>query len=275
MPYGQQALREWQSSEYPVASRKGQQALQINPDSWQHLQGVHFVFHFANKSTAVRGALEAEFYLGKIREELDLDNSDTTHKSNIFIFEREEDWKAFVKTAVLDPWTGGFFDGLDLFYWRKTGIGVLYSDSTLPHEIAHRVVYEKFPQGQIPLAFNEGFAEYEARKLAFRFLRPRGYDVKVISKRVRRDKFIPAAKLVAMTTYPSGGEAVQAFYDESERLVNFLTEKQAKGTFMALLQSLAEGKSFQISILQIYSESYSSLEQFERAFADYAILPEK
>src|SRR5262249_9920086 len=149
------------------------------------------------------------------------------------------------------------------------------SDSTLPHEIAHRVLYDKFPQGKIPIALNEGFAEYEARKLTFRFLRPRGYDVKVISKRVPRDRFIPAAKLVAMTNYPSADDEVRAFYDESERLVNFLAEKQPPGSLLALLQSLADGKSFQISVLQIYSEAFSSLDQFEHAFADYAILDEK
>ncbi len=263
---------EWSSSDNRVASQRGQQALEINPDKWQHLQSCSFVLHFANKGVALRIAQEAEFYLSKIREDLELTNLDPKRRSHIFIFESEEDWKTFTNSATIDPWTGGFFDGLDLFYWRRTGMRILHSDQTLPHELAHRVLYDKFPSRAIPLALNEGFAEYEARKLAFRYLRPRGYDVKVISKRVPREQFIPAEKLVAMMRYPDGDENVKAFYDLSERLVNLLIENHSPGKFRDLLQALAEGQTFSLALLKTYAGEYTSMDRFEQTFEEYAVL---
>jgi hypothetical protein len=268
-------IREWNTTEYPVVSQRGKQALQINPATWQHLQSAHFVFHFVNRGVAVRTAQESEFYLRWIRQALELDQADTDKKSHVFIFENPEDWKQFTKAATLDPWTGGFFDGLDLYFWRKTGLGVLNSDQTLPHEITHRVFYEKYPAGSIPLAFHEGFAEYEARKLAFRYLRPRHYNVRVSSNRVPRDKFLSAEKLLETTTYPQDDGSVEAFYDESERLVNFLMEKHGLAKFRDLMQALAGGQRFHIALLQVYSKDYNSMDQFERVFADYAILQTK
>lgn len=267
-----EVIREWNAIEHPVESQRGKQALPINPASWQHLQSDHFVFHGAHRGVAIRTAQESEFYLRMIRQALELDHVDDGKKSHVFIFENPEDWKQFTKAVTLDPWTGGFFDGLDLYFWRKTGMGVLNSDQTLPHEITHRVFYEKYPAGSIPLAFHEGFAEYEARKLAFRYLRPRGYNVHVISKRVPRDKFLPAEKLLEMSSYPQDDGSVEAFYDESERLVNFLMEKHGLGKFRDLLQALAAGQRFNIALLRVYSNDYNSLDQFERVFADYAIL---
>lgn len=263
---------EWNSSDNRVASWRGRQALEVNPENWQHLQSCSFVLHFANKGVALRTAQEVEFYLAKIREDLELTGADPKRRSHIFIFESEEDWKAFTKSGTLDPWTGGFFDGLDLFYWRKTGLGVLHSNQTLPHEIAHRVLYDKFPSGAVPMALNEGFAEYEARKLAFRYLRPRGYDVKVISKRVTREQFIPAEKLVAMVRYPEGDENVKAFYDLSERLVNLLMEKHPPAKFLDLLQAVANGQSFSLALLKTYAGEYTSMDRFESVFEQYAVL---
>lgn len=275
LPFENEIIREWNTIEYPVASPRGKKALQVRPESWQHLQSAHFVFHYANRGVAVRTAQESEFYLRMIRQALELDQADTAKKSHIFIFEDAEEWKEFTKAATIDPWTGGLFDGLDLYFWRRTGLGVLHSDQTLPHEIAHRVFYEKYPAGSIPLAFHEGFAEYQARKLAFRYLRPRGYDVRVISKRVSREKYLAVERLLDASAYPQDEGSVEAFYDESERLVNFLMEKHGLGKFRDLMQALSGGQRFSLALLQVYSRDYNSLDQFERAFADYAILPSK
>lgn len=267
-------LREWDSRAHPVISQRGKQALAIKPDQWQHLQSSHFVLHFTHKGVAVRTAQEAEFYLGKLRETLDW-TIENKVRSHVFLFENEEDWKAFAKTATIDPWTGGFYDGLDLYYWRKTGMGVLHSDRTLPHEIAHRLMFEKYPRHALPLAIHEGYAEYEARKLAFRYLRVRGYDVRVISKRVPKERYIPAQKLVDITTYPSNTEEVEAFYDLSERLVNFVVEKHGMSKFRELMDKLARGETFQMAVLKVYLREFPSMDKFERDFAEYAILEKK
>lgn len=269
--FDRNVIREWESAEYPVKSQRGKQALAIKTDQWQHLQSSHFILHFFHKGVAVRTAQEAEFYLGKLRETLDW-TIEHKVRSHIFIFENEEDWKAFTKTSTIDPWTGGFFDGLDLYYWRKTGMGVLHSDRTLPHEIAHRIMFEKYPRASLPLALHEGYAEYEARKLSFRYLRVRGYDVRVISKRVPQEQFIPAEKLVAMTTYPAKKEEIEAFYDLSERLVHFLVEQHGMAKFRELLDRVARAETFQLALLKVYPRDYPSLYQFEREFQKYAIL---
>ena len=265
-------IEEWNSSDRPVVSKAGRKALEMSPERWQHLQSLHLVLHCTHREVGIRSAQEAEFYLAEISKGFQLNLGDLKHASHIFIFEQETDWKEFTKRVVVDPWTGGFFDGTDLFYWRKTGLGVLHSDSTLPHELGHRVFYERFPAGTVPLALNEGFAEYHARRLAFRYLRPRGYDVRVISKRVPRDKYIPVLKLLSLSRYPEEEGNVTAFYDESERLVNFLSEAHSAGKFNELLQALARGEAMADAFAKIYARDYVSLQDFEQAFEKYAVL---
>lgn len=202
-----------------------------------------------------------------------MDRVRSEEKTHIFIFEEGEDWKAFTTSATIDPWTGGFFDGLDLFYWRKSGLGVLHSDSTLPHEIAHRVLYERFHEHAIPLALKEGFAEYQARQLAFRYLRPRGYDVRIISRQVPPDQYIPVEQLVTATRYPAEEEKVVAFYNLSERLVNMLIEKHGWRQFRELLERLARSEKFSLAILKVYPRQYISMNHVEREFKAYAVDP--
>lgn len=268
-------VRDWNSSDHPAISERGKKALELGPNAWQHVQSQNFVLHSTNRSIAIGTSQEAEFYLAKVREALGVDRNDAGRKSHIFIFQHEEDWKTFAKNAAIDPWTGGFFDGLDLFYRRKSGLGIHHSSSTLPHEIAHRALYEKFPSGTLPLTLNEGVAEYHARKLAFQYLRPRGYDVRVISKRVPKEHYIPAQELLAMKKYPAGEEKVGAFYDLSERLVFFLMEKHEPSKFADLLKALAGRQEFSLALLKTYAGEYGSVDQFERAFAEYAILETK
>jgi hypothetical protein len=266
-------VEEWSASEHRVASRAGQEALLIHPSHWQHVQSDHFVIHSSEKVIASNTVQEAEFYFAKIREDLQFGDAGVARKSHMFLFENEEDWKQFAKRIQLDPWTGGFFDGLDLFYRRHTGMGIHHSGATLPHEIAHRVLYEKFPLGSIPLALNEGFAEYESRKLAFLYLRKRNYNVRASSKPVPREKFIPADQLLAMTRYPENDENVASFYDLSECCVNLLIKQHGFPKFLELLQAMASGQTFAAALPKVYSREYNHIDQFERVFEQYAILP--
>ena len=268
-----ETVEEWVEAQNRVASRAGQEALRMHAVEWKHVQSAHFVLHSSDKGIATGTAQEAEFYFKSVRDDLKFAEPAAGRRSHIFLFEKEEDWKTFTKRAQLDPWTGGFFDGLDLFYRRKTGVGIRHSTSTLPHEIAHRVLYEKFPLGSIPLALNEGFAEFESRKLAFLYLRKRGYNVLVSSRQVSQDDFLPAYRLLGLTQYPSEEAKVSAFYDLSERFVNLLVQKHGFPRFLEFLQAMAGGQTFAAALMKVYSNEYHAVDQFERVFEEYAVLP--
>ena len=84
-------VREWNTSEHPVVSERGKQALKINPENWQHLQSSNFVLHFTNKGVAIRTAQEAEFYFGKVRESLELGANDMLRGLDPTLTERNVD----------------------------------------------------------------------------------------------------------------------------------------------------------------------------------------
>jgi hypothetical protein len=73
----------------------GERALSINPTQWKHGETEHYIYHFAHSYVATPISVEAEFHYRVVAKELERDQPLTDIKSNVYIFERPEDWQQF------------------------------------------------------------------------------------------------------------------------------------------------------------------------------------
>jgi hypothetical protein len=198
----------------------GQKALTIRPKDWKHSETPHFIYHFFDRPMASAVSVEAEFYYRVIAEELGKDTASWERKCHLFLFDDPADWKQFQASGGLDPWTGGIHAEGALFLRRNPGPKA--ENATLPHEITHLVLYRFFGPG-IPLWLNEGFAEYAATRCRAAFNRARGYNARPQATPVNSESYIPLADLTMAARYPEEDPKVIAFYNESQKLVRFLS----------------------------------------------------
>ena len=140
------------------------------------------------------------------------------------MFLNEQAWHEFVGDGKLEPWTGGWCTGRELFFWSRPHFK--FQGTTLPHEMTHLALH-RFVGGDTPLWLNEGFAEFEGFRLYRTYLRLRGYGMKNVTDHLDRDQYIPLRNLTTAVDYPKTQDEVAAFYTESERLVNFFITSTA------------------------------------------------
>ncbi len=247
-------------------TRLGQTALDIRAPDWRHAESPNFVYHFFHTFIATPVSVEAEFYYRIIARELEKDTAQWERKCHIFIFEKPEDWGQFQKKGSLDPWTGGIHAGGELFIQRNPELR--WKGNTLAHEVAHLVVNRFFGSG-VPLWLNEGYAEYAGSRGYSAFHRARGYAARPVAQAVNPARFIPLAKLTAATEYPDEVKEVATFYNESERLVRFIsgTDKRGFGTFF---EALSQGNRLETALSKGFGSRFMNLETLEREFKQYA-----
>ena len=249
-----------------AVSPLGQAALAIRPPEWRHAESAHFVYHYFQSFVAGPVATEAEFYYGCITKELGKDSAQWERKCHIFVFEKAEDWQQFQVRGRLDPWTGGLHAQGELFVIRNPQFK--WKGHTLGHEITHLVIYRFFGNG-VPRWLTEGFAEYAGVRAFACFTRARGYRARPTSQSVDPAKFIPLAQLTSMLDYPADTDAVLTFYDESERLVRFLSAVDKRG-FGIFLEAIAQGNRTETALSKGFGSRFPSLETLEREFKTYA-----
>ncbi len=213
--------------------------------------------------------MEAEFYYRVIAAELGRDTTKWERKCHLFLFDDAADWKAFQKFGGLDPWTGGIHGEGALFILRKPG--PMADNATLPHEITHLVLFRFFGPG-IPLWLNEGFAEYAASRCRAAFYRARGYNARPQASPVKRWLYIPLAELTSASEYPAEVENVAAFYEESQKLVRFLSAADKKG-FVAFLDAMGKGALFETAARNHFGNRFLNLDAVESEFKSYATSP--
>lgn len=244
----------------------GTRALAIRKGEWKHAETAHFVYHFFQSFIAAPVSVEAEFFYSVVAKELGRDTSQWERKCHIYIFEKAEDWGLFQLAGQLDPWTGGLFAGGELFIVRDPQRK--WKGDTLGHEVTHLVMHRFFGAG-IPLWLHEGFAEYAAGRGYAAFWRARGYIAKPRTQAVDPAKWIPLTELTAATTYPADEAKVITFYNESERLVRFLSGVDKVG-FQRFLEALAQGNRFDTALAKGFPGKFLSLAALETAAKDYA-----
>jgi hypothetical protein len=242
----------------------GERALSIHPEEWKHGETEHFIYHFVNSYVVTPISVEAEFHYRVVAKELQREQPAGDTKSHIYVFERPADWQQFQTAGRLEKWTGGIHSQGSLFILRDPANK--FSGNTLGHEIAHLVLHRFYADG-IPCWLDEGFAQYVSKGAKASYQRARGYDAKPHSLAITPQDLIPLAALVAMTQPPS--DRVETFYDESERLVRFLTYTD-KPSFLTLLDALARHQPFDSALLRIYVGKFASAAALEEKFRDYA-----
>ncbi len=244
----------------------GQAALSIRPGEWKHAETTNFIYHYFHSFIAAPVSVEAEFYYRVIAKDLEKDTTQWERKSHVYIFETAEDWAAFQRKGALDPWTGGIHSGGSLFLQRDPQ--QKFKGNTLGHEITHLVIERFFGSG-VPLWLNEGYAEYASSICYAAFNRARGYAAKPTSRGVPASLYLPVSQLTSMVTYPSDTAQVPIFYNESERLVRFLSRTDKKG-FFAFLEAMSRGNRVDTALNKGFAARFINLEALEREFKNYA-----
>jgi hypothetical protein len=141
-----------------------------------------------------------------------------------------------------------------------------FSDNSLGHEIAH-LVLRRFYGGRIPLWLNEGFAQFVSKGAHASYYRARGYSARPVSSGVTKEKLVTVAALTTMGYPPA--DQVEAFYDQSERLVRFLAAADRQ-QFLELLDLSAKGQTFDSALTRAFGSKFMSSAAFEEQFLAYA-----
>lgn len=243
-----------------------QAALAIRAADWKHAESANFVYHYFHSFIAAPAAAEAESFYRMIARDLEKETAQWERKCHIFIFEEAADWARFQQAGGLDPWTGGVHRGGELFLQRDPA--VRWKGDTLAHEIAHLVVHRFFGPG-IPLWLNEGYAEYSASRVYSSFQRARGYLSRPRSAAISAAAFMPVASLTGLLSYPTDVAQVGVFYDESERLVRFLSAADKRG-FGLFFDAMAKGNRFETALGKGFGTRWSNADALEREFKTYA-----
>lgn len=244
----------------------GQAAMQVRPRDWKHSETPHFIYHYFQSFVATPVSVEAEFYYKIIAQELGKDTSQWERKCHIFIFDQADDWAQFQTRGSLDPWTGGLHTGGELFIFRDAS--AKWKGNTLGHEVAHLVVHRFFGPG-IPLWLNEGFAENSSLRGWAAFFRARGYAARPKSQAIAPQAFMQLALLCEARSYPTNDEQVAVFYNESERLVRFLSNIDKKG-FQTFFEAMSKGARTESALQKGFGSRFANLEALEKEFRDYA-----
>lgn len=135
------------------------------------------------------------------------------------------------------------------------------------HEIAHLILFRVY-QHALPRWLDEGFAEYVSRVAQASFQRARQYNARPYSNSIPGDAFIPLARLTTILDYPASNE-IATFYQESERLIRFLTAADP-AAFRALLDSVARGEAFDTALSRHYAGRFFDVDALEKEFLPYA-----
>src|SRR5438067_13283133 len=72
-----------------------------------------------------------------------------------------------------------------------------------------------------------------------------------------------------MTSTTTPNDSVKTFYDESERLVRFLTSSD-KASFLTFLDALGRHQPFETALLQNYGTKFLTAAALEEKFREYA-----
>jgi hypothetical protein len=241
-----------------------EKALAIHPEQWKHAESEHFIYHFVHSYVATPVSVEAEFHYRVTAKTLEREHSPDEIKSNIYIFERPEEWREFQAYGKLEPWTGGIHSAGSLFIQRNPSYR--FSDNSLGHEIVHLVLH-RFYTDSIPCWLDEGFAQFISKDAHASYERARGYIAKPHSDSIAPGDLIPLTVLTTTTHPPS--DRVHVFYDESERLVRFLAGAD-KPSFLTLLDSLARHQPLETILPRLYSGRFTTISTLEENFRDYA-----
>ena len=252
---------EWKDLSDQNIGPEGKAALSFGKELWRHAETEHFIYHFKESKQAETVYVHAEVYYRWIKELFGVANDSWTQKAHIFIFEDETEWKDFLIRVHPRLQGDAYTNGRELFIYRDPYW--LSPMQTTAHEITHLVVF-RFLEGPIPLSLNEGFAEFVSFRALAMQMGQSEFDLRTIQLMPAPD-YISVQKIIAMDAYPQSN--VPLFYRESELFCRFLILSYSRENFYRFLKEISQGKPFDKSVQDIYSETPETLEQKFRAYA--------
>jgi hypothetical protein len=250
-----------------TVSRQGDIALNLKTVKWEHSESDHFIFHTETGFSVSQLAVCAEWSYAGIKRDLGIVQDSFERKCHVYVFLDEQAWRSFVGAGKMEPWTGGWCTGRELFFWSRPNFK--FQGTTLPHEMTHLVLH-RFVGGDIPLWLNEGFAEFEGIRLYRAYMKLRNYSLNNVRDHLDREQYISLNDLTGAVDYPKTKNEVVAFYVESQRLVNFLYYQHGgTGPLLRFIKLQSEGARFDSAWHEIYSSKYSDQHAFENQFITY------
>jgi len=254
-------------------SRQGDAALKLPTVNWEHGESDHFIFHTESGFAVTQLVSVAEWSYSRIKKDLQITQDSFERKCHIYVFLNQSVWHQFVSTGKMEPWTGGWCTGRELFFASRPHFK--FQGATLPHEMTHLVLH-RFVGGDIPLWLNEGLAEFEGIRLYRNYLKTRGYTLTNVRDHVDAADFIPIKDLTSALDYPRDEKQVLAFYTESERLITMLYF-QYGGTenLMQFLKLQSQGAQFDSAWHDVYGREHGEQRAFEDKFTAFVVKPKQ
>jgi hypothetical protein len=246
----------------------GQKALAIRPDDWKHAETDHFVLHYRRVTEATKVAREVEFDLTFVATQLGATKEEYAKKSNVFIFEDQNEWQTFLAQTPQPPWAASFAHRDDLYLSvRNTAPGAPSFDSRLlAHETTHAVVARLYPGTRWPLWLNEGLAEYMgAASVAARMNQP-----------IRRHEHtldfagMSLDELQQIQVYPQDPVQVAELYETAEKLIRYIMTELPRERFTHFISAVLEGRSLKDALLYVYPDKIASYDDFEKKYAKFS-----
>lgn len=256
--------------------------------SWQELKGKHFIVNYAqDKKEAQEILYKAGNYYTSIARELGYprysDFWTWEKRAKIFIY---PDHGSYLKATGRPEWSHGMAN-----YADKTIIsyrfGQGFSDTILPHEIAH-LVFRDFIgfKSDIPLWLDEGVAQWSEFK-------NRPGRKREILEEFEHGKLISlwdmmSMNLGAVSKYENvqiragvgkGGKSgilflnaeavVRVYYFQAFSLVGFMIEKYGSLKFADFCRQLRDGHSLEEAIRRVYAPQMKNLDELETNWINY------
>lgn len=246
-------------------TKYGAIALAIEPKKWKHAETKNFYLHYRRVTEAKKVARETEFYAEFLIDFLGAKPEAGAGKSNVFVFEDDDEWKSFAHDAGVPEWTGSFALGDELYLNIRESREGRFNSHTLAHETAHAVIARLYPRVRLPLWLNEGFAEYVAGvAMAAR----KGQYTKGNQRRLEMAD-LPIAALQQLNAYPPDPVEVARLYQTSEKVVRVLVNEHGKERFAKMVNAMAMDIAFEVAFKAAYGDLYPDLDSLQKKVDSY------
>lgn len=259
--------KKWEALPNHDVGPEGEMALSIRPAAWLHGETPSWILHYRRVTEAKRVALEIDFHLAFVSKTLGATPAQVAHKANVFIFEDEKDWKAFMsqvtRISSVSPWAASFAHGENLFLNVRNGNTGMFDSQTLAHETTHAVVARIYPHERPPLWLSEGFAEeMSGRSTAARMGQ---YNPRLLMR--FQTATMALEPLTSLKEYPLEMTAVAQLYQSSEKLVRFLMTDAPVDRFPKFFEAMLHGGDFSAALAQVYADKYPTYDAFAQRYA--------
>jgi hypothetical protein len=251
-------------------SAEGKVALSINPEKWRHAETDNFIVHYRRVTEAQKVVREVEYDLWFVANSLGATRDRYSKKSNVYVFEDEEEWKHFLDvTNSPTKWAASYAYGDELFLnirgGGNSGPGTSFDSHTLAHETTHAVLARLYPHKRVPLWLNEGFAEYMGgASVASR----KGIDTRHFERNLRRAD-LPLDHLMKITEYPRDQAEIQQLYQTSEKFIRYLMTDYPKNRIAPFMEAMMNGSDLPGAITEVYGDKVKDWNEFSKKYEKF------